>query len=794
MTIVFVIKQFVHKGLLSKKTYSCYLVFSLLGLPSIAFTATSDSCSTTWSLVGGEYQSTTPNGTVISVNSSAVAPALWQFSPNGSFNTAGVFSDPTMPGAAAFVFNARWDTTPDDGRYELAQTDAGTGTLTFSFNHRVIDPVLHIDRLGGWGGNFNASPQTLSNSAVITANALSAGVSFERLGGVDHFIVTPNAINRELDQPLDYYTVNSESGVNGTTNTASGSVKVAGRFSDLNLDFTGGGVEGAGFDGIEFVVCSFPYDLSDAPINGVSPNGVSVNAYGEAAHAIQAGVYMGASLPDNEFEPQTSALADGDDNDGNNDDDGITGLESLVRSKTTTLTASVSGAGGYLQAWIDFDGNGQFDSAEQIASDIQDGGALDTDGLVNGQIAFEVQVPKAAIVEKTFARFRWSTSSGLDAVTSAGDGEVEDYQLSVQGVTITGRVFNDSNVDGLNDSAEKGLSDLPVVLRDVLNNVCVSARTNAEGNYAFFPVVSGDYQIYEASKESVPTPAQCDTSKAKDPAAYVSTTSNVLDAFTVTNQDIHGKDFGDALKPLFKPDNSGTVLPDNVIFYTHQFTAQSSGKLSFSVNSQSGATPGWSSTLYQDANCNNQMDAGEGNAPVSGVTSVVAGDVVCLLNKVYAPSNVIAGEKYTTEITAVLDFENSFAGTKSLVVIDRTKAAAQASTGVSRLELKKTVENTTQGTPETETLNQAKPGDVLKYRVYYSNTGTAGLSDLVIRDVVPEYTSIVGMPVCDTPLPNTLTSCTPTVSGMDIEWVFPSTDELQGGSSGVVSFEVLVDN
>ena len=46
-------------------------------------------------------------------------------------------------------------------------------------------------------------------------------------------------------------------------------------------------------------------------------------------------------------------------------------------------------------------------------------------------ITFDVDVPVAATTDQTFARFRWSTTSGLDTTTAATDGEVEDYAVTI---------------------------------------------------------------------------------------------------------------------------------------------------------------------------------------------------------------------------------------------------------------------------------------------------------------------------------------------------------------------------
>ena len=119
--------------------------------------------------------------------------------------------------------------------------------------------------------------------------------------------------------------------------------------------------------------------------------------------------------------------------------------------------------------------------------------------------------------------------------------------------------------------------------------------------------------------------------------------------------------------------------------------------------------------------------------------------------------------------------------------------------GESRLELRKTVENITEvlanglteGALETEGLNQAKPGDVLKYRIYYRNSGTGPITDLKVNDTVPAYTLFVnGSASCDN-TPASL-ACTPTVAVDALDWGFVGT--LQGGASGNVSYEVVIDN
>ena len=68
-------------------------------------------------------------------------------------------------------------------------------------------------------------------------------------------------------------------------------------------------------------------------------------------------------------------MADGDDLDGNDDEDGIQLLTPMVPGYEACIEATVNmpalpaGITAYLQGWIDFNGNGSFEQEERIISD-----------------------------------------------------------------------------------------------------------------------------------------------------------------------------------------------------------------------------------------------------------------------------------------------------------------------------------------------------------------------------------------------------------------------------------------
>ncbi len=147
-------------------------------------------------------------------------------------------------------------------------------------------------------------------------------------------------------------------------------------------------------------------DFGDAPL-----------IYGNPIHTLMNGIRLGASNTD-DAGPFDSANASGD-----SGDDGLT-IPVLTGGQTETISANVTGAGGFLQGWIDWNANSSFnDPGEHIAIDLQD-----TNG--SGTIDIPIIVPTDAnTTVQTFARFRWSTSSAIANNTAVADGEVEDYQL-----------------------------------------------------------------------------------------------------------------------------------------------------------------------------------------------------------------------------------------------------------------------------------------------------------------------------------------------------------------------------
>ncbi|MEZ5945473.1 MAG: GEVED domain-containing protein [Hyphomonas sp.] len=188
-------------------------------------------------------------------------------------------------------------------------------------------------------------------------------------------------------------------------------------------------------------------------------------SYGTPYHLINAGYHIGATVPDGESATQVTANASGDDTTGTDDEDTIA-LTNFVQGISTSFNVSVTGSGAYLQAWIDWNADGDFNDtvdgqSERVGTDLQTAGAT-------GTITIPVTVPASAPAGNTVMRLRWSSQSGLSSTGSAPDGEVEDHLVIIGGAATLAGVKTMS----IYDPNGLGLYALPG--NDVLYTITVS--------------------------------------------------------------------------------------------------------------------------------------------------------------------------------------------------------------------------------------------------------------------------------------------------------------------------------
>ena len=103
------------------------------------------------------------------------------------------------------------------------------------------------------------------------------------------------------------------------------------------------------------------------------------------------------------------------------DDDGVNFVTGLETGLDTLVSYRLS-APGYVNAWVDWNGNGQFDESEQIVTEHL--------GTV-GENRILVEVPIDAREGTTWARFRVSNTPSISPLGGVDSGEVEDISVSI---------------------------------------------------------------------------------------------------------------------------------------------------------------------------------------------------------------------------------------------------------------------------------------------------------------------------------------------------------------------------
>ena len=165
-------------------------------------------------------------------------------------------------------------------------------------------------------------------------------------------------------------------------------------------------------------------DYGDAP-----------NSYGTllkdngARHGLLADpdLYLGSSV-DGESDGKPLPLSD-DEADRSDDEDGIQFATALQVGEKAVVMVEASKA-GIISAWMDSNQNGVFDNGELIIAN---------KAVVAGKQAIYITIPQTAKVGLTWARFRLSSSAGMQPTGGVSDGEVEDYNINItaKGTAVT---------------------------------------------------------------------------------------------------------------------------------------------------------------------------------------------------------------------------------------------------------------------------------------------------------------------------------------------------------------------
>ncbi len=228
-------------------------------------------------------------------------------------------------------------------------------------------------------------------------------------------------------------------------------------------------------------------------------------------------------------------------------------------------------------------------------------------------------------------------------------------------------------------------------------------------------------------------------------------------------------------------DRTGQVAPGGTVVYKHTLTnngniveGATAGSLPFTLTNDQAAS-GWTTSLYVDLNNDGVADANElvtGSDLAAKTGSIARGASVNLLIKVQAPVNATAG----TPSAVVLTIQPTTAGGQSVADLVNTDLTTVTS-GQVRLVKEQSLANCSTGVAGTYTQNtvSAKPGECVKYRITATNEGNADVTNVVISDATPAYTTL-----------KVIASASPVATNATLS---TSTAALADGSTGTIAAE-----
>ena len=367
-------------------------------------------------------------------------PALWYYSTPFPHWTdielppGGTISD------LAFVITSELDfgDAPDKAAYCTLLTADGA--------RHIVDGATYL------GGPPDVEPDGQPNTTA-TGDDTDAdgddedGVTFpwpvaqgDSYAPVDVVASQPGLLNAWMDfnddgdwaDPCEQIFTNTalSAGTNNLTFAVPGSATVGVTFARFRFDTTGGlSYTGLAMDGEveDHEVTIGPplvLDFGDAP----DPCYPTLLANNGARHII-GGPWLGDPCdgPDQEGDGQIDPDALGDDDDGNDDEDGVT-IPTLIQGIPTTITIEVSDPATtlwWLDLWIDYNGDGDWNDPCENLINMNGGGSV----LLN---LVGVTAPATSVIGQTFARCRISSSDGIGPTGLANGGEVEDYKVYIE--------------------------------------------------------------------------------------------------------------------------------------------------------------------------------------------------------------------------------------------------------------------------------------------------------------------------------------------------------------------------
>jgi uncharacterized repeat protein (TIGR01451 family) len=407
----------------------------------------------------------------------------------------------------------------------------------------------------------------------------------------------------------------------------------------------------------------------------------------------------------------------------------------------------------------------------------------------SSQYQFQNQASVSAI-DPTGTSLQDLSGSGLNLSTDSD----EPTSITLGNtVTMSGVVFEDSSTtlntshDGIQQAQEGGLPNKAIQLIDVASGQGIgSAVTDATGRWS----AEIGLQYVGQSIEVVVTPESDLVFISEAPLV---TNADITDGRIIINPDynetLNVTSIGVVSRPSLLSNQSSNANVGALVSYAHTYQSSTHGTLLFTIDSgYVNPTLDWSESLIRDNNCNQVQDSSD--TEIIAAISVSYDEQVCVIASIEIPAGATDGSVHTLGINAVFNAADPAATGHAIdIEFDNADQTNIVNPEVGNLVLSKSVRNITLGGGAVSQ-NTALPGHMLEYAIRFANDGNGPITDLIINDEIPAFTTNVNNSAQCVQAPQPLV-CTPIENGAQISWHFQGA--LSAGDSGVVSYRVLVD-
>jgi len=477
---------------------------------------------------------------------------------------------------------------------------------------------------------------------------------------------------------------------------------------------------------------------------------------------------------------------------------GVSGTVVSMTSSSATLGGGVI-SGGVAAAYL---ASGSYQAAIGTTYTLTE--IISTGTSLLSQYAASIDCSNARTTGLATALPSGSTQP-FDVVPKAGDDITCRITNAANTYSLQGKVFLDNGKgiatphNGTQETGELGIGNITMTLTDCAATTYQTVLTDGAGAYSFAIPNSLTTGATLCVEEHQPSTLVSVTGVVGTSAGSYSLASDRTQFTLTINTNYTAVNFGDVAESQLTGTGSQTISAGTTANYVHQFIAGTEGVVTLTTaQAPSPSILGWTSLMYLDATCDAQLNAGD--TQITAPISVVADQLVCLIQKVQSPVTATNGAMDISTVSASFAFAAPSVIVRGYSQPDTTIIMDTSLVLIKRVREVSSCPSTGADVNPFTTNNQALPNALIEYQIIYSNPSASTLSNISIRDMTPAFTTYRSATCAVTPSsllcasPSVGSSTAPSVGGVgDIDWILTDNPTgLGAGQSGEVRFCVQI--